>query len=448
MTRTDRLATRLASMIGQRPIPLRLKLWRGEEISLADDPLVTLHVRSPKAVRRLLRPDLASLGEAYVEGLVDMEGAVSDAIAIASRLAQGGAARQPQGGAARSWQGGAARQSHVGVARLWQGGVARLHRGGLLPAWMGRYSRQRTREAIAYHYDVSNEFYAGFLDRQMVYSCAYYRTGLEDLETAQLQKLDHVCRKLRLKPGLRLLDVGCGWGALVIRAAERYGVSALGITLSREQFELARRRVHAAGLSDRVEIRLQDYRDVGEPAGFDRIASIGMFEHVGLAGLPGYFQCLHDLLKPGGIVLNHGITAAHPDSRSVGAGGGKFIDRYVFPDGELPHVSLAIRELSAAGLELADAESLRRHYALTLQAWSKAFEANFDRLRILAGERRARIWRVYLAGCAWAFAQGWINLYQLLAVRPEAGDGGLASPLPLSRDYMYLGEWPPARPDC
>lgn len=409
----DRQVVRALEQLGrQSPVPLRVRLWQGEEVMLDTQPAVTLHVHSPHAALRLIRPSLASLGEAYVEGLVDLDGKVDDAIAIASRLTESSPAPTK----------------------------ANRHR-----SWLTRHSRRSDQRAIAYHYDVANEFYARFLDPRMVYSCAYYRTGNEDLATAQLQKLDHVCRKLRLEPGLRLLDIGCGWGALVIHAAKMYGVEAVGITLSREQFELAGKRVREAGLDHQVEIRLQDYRDISEASGFDRIASIGMFEHVGLAKLGDYFHRLAALLKPGGIAMNHGITAANTDNRWVGMGGGEFIDRYVFPDGELPHVSFAIKALADAGLELADAESLRRHYALTLRAWSKAFEEQFDTLRGLAGEKRARIWRVYLAGCAWAFAHGWVNLYQLLAVKPQAGPSGLDSPLPLSRDYMYLGEWPPER---
>ncbi len=386
------------------PLPLRVRLWQGDEIDLSERPSVTLHLRSIAAARRLIRPDLHALGEAYVEGMIDLDGPVSEAIEIASRLSAAGSERQ----------------------RL-----------GRLPRWLARHSRRQDQMAIAHHYDVSNAFYEHFLDPRMVYSCAYYQRGDEDLATAQLQKLDHVCRKLRLAPGQRLLDIGCGWGALVIRAAQRFGVQAVGITLSRNQYELARERVERAGLSRQIDIRLQDYRDVPAEGGFDRIASIGMFEHVGLANLGAYFRQIHDLLKPGGIAMNHGITASTVDSRWVGMGAGEFIDRYVFPNGELPHVSRAISELSAAGLELADAESLRRHYALTLAAWSAAFERHQSALQAIAGERITRIWRVYLAGCAHAFAHGWINLYQLLAFRPTVAPRGLQSPLPLTRDYMY-----------
>ncbi|MGD9944547.1 MAG: class I SAM-dependent methyltransferase, partial [Burkholderiaceae bacterium] len=308
---------------------------------------------------------------------------------------------------------------------------------GRLPSWLSRHTRKSDRKAIEYHYDVSNEFYSLWLDPRMVYSCAYFRSGDETLEKAQEQKLDHICRKLMLQPDETLLDIGCGWGALVIHAASRYGVKAVGITLSTNQYELACERVRQAGLQDRVEIRLQDYRDVPDEAVFDKISSVGMFEHVGLKNLSQYFEVVHRLLKPGGIALNHGITSSDVDNRSVGLGAGDFIDQYVFPDGELPHVSLAISTLSASGLELTDAESLRRHYAKTLWFWSEAFERQLARLTELAGDRRARIWRVYLAGCAHAFSQGWINIYQLQAIRPKHGAHGAESPLPLARDYMY-----------
>jgi cyclopropane-fatty-acyl-phospholipid synthase len=386
------------------PLPLRVKLWDGSEVALDDKPRVELRLNDAASARHFLKPSMAALGEAFVEGHIDVDGDIREIVSIAEHLARDGDDQQAR---------------------------------GRLPSWLARHTRKSDRKAIEYHYDVSNEFYSLWLDPRMVYSCAYFRTGEEDLETAQVQKLDHVCRKLMLAPGQTLLDIGCGWGAMAIHAASRYGVKAVGVTLSTNQFELARERVRAAGLEDRVEIRLQDYRDVPGDGSFDRISSIGMFEHVGLKNLRGYFDTVHRLLKPGGIAMNHGITSSDADSRSVGLGAGDFIDKYVFPDGELPHVSLAIRELSAAGLELTDAESLRRHYARTLWHWSDRFERNIARSTALAGEKRARIWRVYLAGCAHAFAHGWINIYQLLAVKPQPGASGAESPLPLSREYMY-----------
>ncbi|MBX3615336.1 MAG: class I SAM-dependent methyltransferase [Burkholderiaceae bacterium] len=388
----------------RQPLPLRVKLWNGSSVALDDEPRVELRLNDAASARYFLKPSMSSLGEAFVEGHIDVDGDVREIVAIAEHLSRVGDEEQGR---------------------------------GRLPSWLARHTRKSDRKAIEYHYDVSNEFYSLWLDPRMVYSCAYFRTGDEDLETAQVQKLDHICRKLMLAPGQTLLDIGCGWGAMAIHAAKHYGVKAVGVTLSTNQYELARERVREAGLEDRVEIRLQDYRDVPGDASFDRISSIGMFEHVGLKNLRGYFDTVYRLLKPGGVAMNHGITSSDADNRSVGLGAGDFIDKYVFPDGELPHVSLAIRELSAAGLELTDAESLRRHYAKTLWFWSEGFERNVARLTALAGEKRARIWRVYLAGCAHAFAHGWINLYQLLAIRPRPGASGAESPLPLSREYMY-----------
>ena len=392
----------LEGLATRTPMPLCVRLWDGTQVALGPKPEVTLQLKSARAARHFLRPSLAGLGEGFVEGEIDLDGPIRSVIAIAEAIARD---------------------------------VDQTRGRGSLPGWLAGHTRQSDRSAVEYHYDVSNDFYRLWLDPQMVYSCGYFHDGTEDLAAAQTNKLDHVCRKLMLAPGERLLDIGCGWGALAIHAARHYGAKVVGITLSTNQYELARERVQAAGLQDSVEIRLQDYRDLEGDASFDKVSSIGMFEHVGLKNLRGYFEVIARLLKPGGV--NHGITSADPESRSVGLGAGEFIDRYVFPDGELPHVALAISELSSAGLELTDAESLRRHYARTLWDWSEAFEANLERASALAGERRARIWRVYLAGCAHAFAHGWINLYQLQAIKPRTDADGAFSPLPLSREYMY-----------
>jgi len=249
-----------------------------------------------------------------------------------------------------------------------------------------------------------------------------------------VQKLDHVCRKLRLKPGDRFLDIGCGWGALVMHAAERYGATALGITLSQNQHALANERIRAAGLADRCEVRLQDYRDVPGEGVFDKIASIGMIEHVGLKNLPVYFGAIRRLLVDGGIALNHGITSVDPESRAVGMGGGEFIEKYVFPHGQLPHLSLVIREMGAAGLEVVDCETLRLHYAKTLRQWSDRLEVKLDAARAFAGDRRLRIWRTYLAGCAHAFERGWVSIQQVLVVKSE---DPRTNPLPWSREWIY-----------
>ena len=381
---------------GGHDVPLRLRLWNGREAALGPSPRVTFEIKSISALRRLLRPSLASLGQAYVDGLIDIEGTIDDVISVAARLS-----------------------AHAGRQ------VRRAAR-------MMRHTRRVDAEAIAYHYDVSNEFYRLWLDEQMVYSCAYFRSPDDSLEQAQLAKIDHILTKLRLAPGQRLLDIGCGWGALALRAAQQCGASVVGITLSRNQHDLARARVAEAGLADRVDIRLQDYRDVNEK--FDRIVSVGMLEHVGLKNLHGYFAKTRALLADGGVCLNHGITSTDADSAEAPFGGGEFIERYVFPHGELPHIGFLLKEMAAAGLEATDVENLRRHYALTARHWSRRFERHGEQLRALVGEKRYRIWRTYLAGCAYGFGQGWIALHQVLAVKSEEAG---THPLPLTRNYMY-----------
>jgi len=374
-------------------IPLRIRLWNGNEMELAGMSAVTVTVPNPAALRHVLNPSLYSLGHAYVEGEIKVEGRVTDIVAVAARLA------------------------------------ARDHQSPRRGPRMIRHTRKLDAEAIAYHYDVSNEFYGLWLDRNMVYSCGYFRSPDDGLEAAQMQKIDHILTKLRVQPGDRLLDIGCGWGALIMRAAEKFGAKAVGITLSQNQYELAQERIAAAGLADRCEVRIEDYRDV--TGSFDRIASVGMFEHVGLRNLRGYFTKVRELLADNGATLNHGITSTDPESGESPWGGGDFMERYVFPHGEVPHISLALKEMCAAGLEPMDVENLRRHYAMTLTHWTERFEAAGERLKAIIGEKRWRIWRVYLAGCAHGFANNWMALHQILAVK--AG----ADVLPLTRDYMY-----------
>jgi cyclopropane-fatty-acyl-phospholipid synthase len=379
-------------------LPLRLELWNGRAFDFAADPTVKISVLRPSSLRFLVSPDLMKLGYAYVEGYLRVEGPIQEVIRVAESLARGAAAR-----------------GRSGLGRFM------------------RHTRSRDRRAIQYHYDVSNDFYSLWLDRNMVYSCAYFRQDADSLDTAQEQKLDHILNKLMVKPGERFLDIGCGWGALILRAAKKYGAQSTGITLSRNQYEFVQQRIKAEGLEARCEVRLQDYRDVPEKGAFDKIASVGMFEHVGLRNLKTYFSRVNALLADGGLVMNHGITSSDPDSRWVGMGVGEFIDRYVFPRGELPHLSRVLREIARGGLEVVDAESLRRHYAKTCLEWAKRLEQRREQAIASAGEKRYRIWQVYLAGCAHGFAQEWMNIYQVLARK----QGDATNPLPLTRDYMY-----------
>lgn len=390
----------------QLSVPLMVRWHGGPGLRLGDfdQPRVTVDVRDAAGAAALLAPSLENLGRAYVEGHIDVDGQVCDVIDIAHRIAEAGA-RLDTGGA--HW---ARRVLHR---------VANAH------------TREQDRTAIRHHYDVSNAFYAEWLDPAMVYSCAYFETGHETLEQAQRRKIDHILTKLRITPGQTLLDIGCGWGALVLRAAQQFGARCVGITLSSNQFELARERVLAARLDGLVEIRLQDYRDVRGP--FDRISSVGMFEHVGLDNLPAYFRIVRDLLAPGGWALNHGITSTDPQNGETSHGGGRFIDQYVFPRGELPHVGTVLTTMQEGGLEVFDVENLRRHYARTLQCWSDAFEAKATRLKSLVDEQRWRIWRMYLAGSQWAFEHDELALFQVLCHRA----GQRAQSLPWSRGWLY-----------
>ncbi|MYN43694.1 methyltransferase domain-containing protein [Pseudoduganella sp. FT93W] len=403
-----RLAARLAAWSSalrqQLALPLRIELWDGQRIDFsALPPRVTIRVPSVAAASYLLRPSLASLGSAYVEGRIEVQGAARDMIDIVTALARN--TLKAEGRYAR-------------VVRNW------------------RHSKRGDADAIHYHYDVSNEFYAAFLDPQLVYSCAYFEQGHEDLATAQQQKIDHILRKIALQPHQRLLDIGCGWGALVIRAAQRFQARCVGVTLSEQQYALARQRVRAAGLEHLVEIRLQDYRDV--QGQFDRITSVGMFEHVGVRHLPDYFATLARLLAEDGIVMNHGITSSDPANGQSPYGGGDFIEQYVFPQGELAHIGHVLKSMQQGQLEVFDVENLRRHYARTCALWSDNFEAAAGRLKALAGEKRFRIWQVYLAGSSYAFEQDWISLYQIVARKA----GQPASTLPWSRRYMYTAAAP------
>ncbi|KFX70917.1 fatty acid methyltransferase [Pseudomonas taeanensis MS-3] len=380
-------------------LPLRLRLWDGTQLDLGPQPRVTLVVKDPSLVAQLAHPSLDALGGAYVEGRVELEGPMSEVIRIGDALSQ-------------------ALEDESDTCQI-----------SRTP-----HDKDSDAAAISYHYDLSNDFYALWLDPQMVYSCAYFETGTEDLEQAQQAKMRHLCRKLRLQPGERLLDVGCGWGGLARYAAREFGAEVFGITLSRAQLKLARQRAKDEGLARQVRLELLDYRDLPQDGRFDKVVSVGMFEHVGHANLPLYCQRLFGAVKAGGLVMNHGITAKFTDGRPVGRGGGEFIGRYVFPEGELPHLATMTAHISEAGLEVVDVENLRLHYARTLEHWSARLEARLDQAAQLVPEQALRIWRLYLAGCAYGFARGWMSLHQILAIKPYE-DG--SHNLPWTRADLY-----------
>ncbi len=394
-----RLGMRVKAIQARSNLPLRLQLWNGQQYDFGQQaPQVTLKIAHASALRSLLNPSLLNLGQAYVEGKFDIEGPLEAIIDIANKLS---------------------------ANALIPGKKLRL----LLNAFS--HTRDKDAAAIHYHYDVSNAFYQTFLDPLMVYSCAYFEQGDENLQTAQLKKIDHILTKIAVKPDELLLDIGCGWGALVMRAAQKFGTRCVGITLSENQYALARERVAQAGLSDRIDIRLQDYRDVSGQ--FDRITSVGMFEHVGLKNLPAYFKKISALLKDDGLAMNHGITTTYTDHRNAPLGGGEFIEKYVFPQGELPHIGHVLTTMQDGGLEVLDVENLRRHYAQTCTMWAENFERNAEQIRTLVDDKRYRIWRIYLAGCAHAFTNDWISLNQIVCGKA----GRAAEQLGRSRAYMY-----------
>ena len=291
--------------------------------------------------------------------------------------------------------------------------------------------------AIKFHYDVSNQFYALWLDKNMVYSCAYFEHPHNTLEQAQFAKLDHICKKLTLKAGDHFLDIGCGWGALLLHAAKHYGVIAHGVTLSQQQLTYARQQITQAGLQHKVTVDLCDYRDIKSEAYFDKIASVGMFEHVGLKNLPVYFSCIHQLLKPGGLFLNHGIT--HNVEGWQKTLSTEFINRYIFPDGQLDTVSNIAREMERAKFEIADCESLRAHYALTLRQWVARLEQRHAEVLEAVDESVYRIWRLYMAASALEFECGELGIYQILASKRSVG----LSALPLTRRHIYADNQQP-----
>jgi cyclopropane-fatty-acyl-phospholipid synthase len=394
-------------LLGPDP-PVAVELPDGSVLGPVDAP-ARLVFRSPDVLRRLLTaPGELGFARAYVAGELDVEGDLYAALPLQERLA---AARL----ASRHWVAALRLVGREGLRPLAPPAEeARLHG--------RRHSRERDAAAIAHHYDVSNRFYRLVLGPSLTYSCAVFAEPLLTLEEAQAAKHELVCAKLGIEEGMRLLDVGCGWGSLLIHAAEQHGVEGVGVTLSRAQAELARERIAEAGLAHRVEVRLADYRDLrGER--FDAISSIGMFEHVGRSQLAVYFRRLYELVRPGGRLLNHGIS--RPPGHRPRFGRRGFVQRYVFPDGELHEIGSVVSTIQRAGFEARHVESLREHYALTLRRWVANLEQGWEEAVAEVGPARARVWRLYIAGSALGFEAGRLQVHQALAVRADRGASGM-----------------------
>jgi len=399
----------------------RVCLWDGTEVHLGrDHPAFSLTFRSAKAFQELvLSRDPLCLAESYFQGLINIDGDLYSALKLRHHLT--------------SLQLSLIEKAALVTKALRIKPDKIASTGSDTPKWAKTFgqklgissSKKLNRDAISFHYDVSNNFYALWLDEQMAYSCAYYEDASQSLEQAQCNKLDHICRKLRLKSGERLLDIGCGW------AAEHYGVNAHGITLSQNQFDHAQHMIKQRGLEQKVSVGLLDYRDLQGEAKYDKLVSVGMFEHVGLKNLPSYFEIAHRLLKPGGLFLNHGITSDEGGwKKSVAT---EFINRYVFPDGQMETVSTVQQIIEDADFEIHDVEGLRQHYALTLREWVRRLELRREEALKYVPEAVYRIWRLYMAACALQFEDGIAGVYQILVSRRAP----LSNPVPLTRRDLY-----------
>jgi len=409
----DRLAPQLADLFSDYNGPaFSLQLWDGWRWSSSQDGRVhcKLIMHTPQVLMSLANgADEIALGEAFIRKELEAEGDLLAAFPVVEYLMQ-----RPISVRHRVME--TMLSCAVEVERWLENGI--------------RHSQKRDQASISYHYDLPVAFYRPWLGETLAYSCAYFRSADESLDQAQNQKLELICRKLRLKERESFLDIGCGWGSLILHAASQHQAFAHGITLSREQEAVAGQRITEAGLDDHCKVEFRDYRECGElRRSFDKIASVGMYEHVGLANLPLYFQAAYELLKPGGTFLNHGIARSQksPSRRD------SFIDRYVFPDGKLVTITEAIHAAESAGFEVRDVENLREHYELTLRKWVDGLKQNKEALLGIVAESTYRTWLLYTAGSAMAFRRGDIAVYQTLLSRPDAG----CSHLPLLREDWY-----------
>jgi len=400
-----------------------VRFWDGSEWTPDGDgpSRFTMVLNHPGSLRAMLANpwDLQlSLAEAFLYEDVDIEGDLEAVFGFADFLLK----ERPWGLREKLWAARAVTSLPRSAAP--RGGRGRASLSGR------RDSANRLAEAVHYHYDLNSDFYGLFLDDRRVYTCAYYASPTEDISVAQERKLDYICRKLRLAPGDRLLDIGCGWGGLIMHAVERFGVEALGVTLSGPQAEIATERIRGAGLADRCAVRVCDYREVGGE--WDKVSSVGMFEHLSEQGLAEYFTQVASILRPGGAFLNHGIGERYKKQQRRGR---SFFMTYIFPDCVLLPISTPLQLAEAAGLEVRDVESLREHYALTSRAWRHNLEANHDRAVELVGETLYRVWRLGMAGFSWGQDTGELNLWQTLLVKRDP-DG--SSGLPLQRADWYV----------
>lgn len=396
------------------PTPLKFRFWDGS--ALGPDTATSVRLHSPLAIRRLLwAPGELGLARAYVAGDLQLDGSIFDLLDLQELIADDNGATSEAG---ITWamlpalMRAAYNTGAIGLPPAPPPEEANLSRLGRL------HAKIRDAAAISYHYDVGNDFYRLVLGPSMTYSCGYWAEPNFTLEDAEQAKYELVCRKLGLSAADRLLDVGCGWGGMIMHAAKHHGVHAVGITLSHEQAAFVRERIAAAGLSRHVEVRVQDYRDIHDGP-FDAISSIGMFEHVGLSRTREYLDDLHALLRPGGRLLNHAISRPSPDGNTT-VSSRSFMGRYVFPDAALVEVGTLVSAMHRSQLEVRDVESLREHYAKTLRAWVANLEANWNTAQELAGPPRARIWRLYMAGSAYGFERNQLAIHQTLAVKTAA----------------------------